>query len=358
MKLPISVFLYLGVLAASLSACKKKKDVLPEGEILLPRATTITDAEYSKKKDILVYVSTNPSQLNVFYTSQNKTDVIPLAFIPLSVSISMDANSVVVGHDAHLTHIDLNKKAVINTYDVTCEAFDIVLGNNNWAYVFPKRDQWQNIHCINLSNGNESLSTGSSMYAGSKAKLHPSGKFIYVTNNGLSPSDIDKYDIQGGKATWLYDSPYHGDYPIAGDLWFSEDGKRVFVKGQTTLRLSEEKNIDMTYNGTVGLDTIKNSYDQNKKIFSLDHSALSNKLYAISTDTLYWSGRPNMPYVWIYDASNLSYQKKISVKKFAGNPLTVIEPYFVFVNSKGDQIYVITKETESTTSEKWAIQVL
>jgi hypothetical protein len=341
-----------------LTACKKKKDVLPQGEILLPRNTEIIDAEYSKKKDILVYVSTNPSQLNVFYTSQNKTDVIPLTFIPMSVSVSMDANFVVVGHDAHLTHIDINKKLVINTYDVSCEALDIVLGNNKWAYVFPKRDQWSSIRCIDLANGKEILHTSHpALYAGSKAKLHPSGKYIYAANNFLSPSDIEKYDIQGGVAVRLYDSPYHGDYPAGGNLWFSEDGKRVFLKAQTTMKLSDDKTSDMLYNGTVGLDTLTNSYDQNRTIVSLDHSAAENKLYAISTDTIY-RNRPNLPFIWIYDATNLSYQRKISVLKFSSNPSSSIEPFFVFVNSKVNQLYVITKEMENSATAKWAIQVL
>ena len=72
------------------------------------------------------------------------------------------------------------------------------MANNKWAYVFPKDDQWEYVRCINLniSTDNEANSTGGSMYAGTKGRLHPSGKFIYGADNGLSPSDIEKYDIQ------------------------------------------------------------------------------------------------------------------------------------------------------------------
>jgi DNA-binding beta-propeller fold protein YncE len=278
----------LGIAALLISGCKKKKDPVPvpEGEVLLPRDVVITDAEYSKARDILVYVSTNPSQLNIFSPSENKTEAVKLDFSPMSVSVSQDGNFAAVGFDGHLSHIDLRAKRVINTYDVSCESLDIVL-NKDWAYVFPKRDQWQAVRSINLTNGQETLSSSAAIYAGTKARLHPSGKFLYATNNFVSPTDIQKFDIQTGPVVPLYDSPYHGDYPVEGDLWFSEDGKRVFLKGQTVMKLSENHDEDMRYNGSIRLDTIKNDVDNNHRIYSLDHSAARNKLYLITTDTLY-----------------------------------------------------------------------
>ena len=111
---------------------------------------------------------------------------------------------------------------------------------------------------MNLSTDNEAYSTGGSIYAGTKGRLHPSGKFIYGADNGLSPSDIEKYDIQNGVANMLYDSPYHGDYPMNGNLWFSEDGNRIFTRGKTVLKTSEFKSTDMYYNGTLNTDSNEN----------------------------------------------------------------------------------------------------
>jgi hypothetical protein len=309
---------------------------------------------------LLVYVSTNPSQLHVFKTGQNRTDHIPLDFVPISVSISPDGNFAAVGHDAHVSYVDLAKKVVVGKFDVSCKALDIVLANNKWVYVFPERDQWTTIRCIELATGKERMSDGHpSLWAGSLAKLHPSGKFIYVTNNGVSPSDIEKYDIQQGTAVRMYDSPYHGDYPIEGNLWFTEDGNRVFVRGQTTLKVSEDKSGDMIYTGTIGLDTVRNAYAPYNRIVALDHSLATNKLYVITTDTTY-RNKPNLPYIWFFDATNLSFQKKIPVKKVDGGVLSgaKIEPYFVFANSNGTKLFVITREQESVGVYKWAIQIL
>lgn len=349
----------LGVIALLLSGCKKKKDPEPvsEGEVLLPRDVVITDAEYSKARDILVYVSTNPSQLNIFSPSENKTETVKLDYSPMSVSISLDGSFAAVGFDGHLSHVDLKARRIINTYDVSCESLDIVL-HNDWAYVFPKRDQWEPVRSVNLTTGKESLSSPNAISAGTKAKLHPSGKFVYATSNDGSPTDIQKFDIQKGAVEPLYDSPYHGDYPVEGDLWFSEDGKRVFLKGQTVMKLSENRDEDMLYNGSIRLDTVKNDYDQTRRIYSLDHSVTRNKLYLITTDTLS-RDRPNLPYVFIYNATSLDYERKMVIKNTASPtvPGNYIEPYHVFINSKGDQIYVVTKEFEGA-DVKWAIQVM
>lgn len=340
-----------------LQSCKKSKDdVTPKGEITLTRDNIIIDAEYHKKRDLLVYATTNPSQLNLLYTESNKKETIDLGYLPMSVSISPDGNFAVVGHDGHLSHIDLDKRKVMNTFDVSCESLDIVYGSNT-AFVFPKRDQWSTIRRIDLSTGKETLSAYASIYAGSKGKLHPSGKSLYVTDNNLGPSDIHKFEIQTEIPKKLYDSPYHGDYEIGGDLWFSEDGNRVFVRGQTVLKLSDNQQTDLTYNGSIGLDTLKNTIAGYRKIMSLDHSAASNKLYVISSDTTY-KQRPNLPYIMVYNATNLDYLKLLPLKANVPANQQKLEPHFVFVNSKGTRLFVVTKELTSSTSAQWSIQVM
>jgi hypothetical protein len=70
----------------------------------------------------------------------------------------------------------------------------------------------------------------------------------------------------------LYDSPYHGDYPMNGNLWFSEDGNRIFTSGKTVLKTSEIKSTDMLYNGTLNIDS---------NIEWLEYSAGKNTLFVI-----------------------------------------------------------------------------
>ncbi len=320
-----------------------------EKKIML--TTDVIDAEYSKAKDILVYVSGTPSKINMYNDSLGTISSIDLVYPPTCVSVSSDGNTAVVGHDGNITYVDLNKKKIIKSYSVSCYALDIVLGNNKWAYVFPKVDQWENLRCVNLnlSNDNEVLQTGMSIYAGTKGKMHPSGNYIYGADNGLSPSDVEKFSIQNGAASYLYDCAYHGDYPFSGDLWFSEDGSRIFTRGKTVLKASTIQGQDMIYNGTITLES------NSSNIMWLDHSSIKNNIYLISNDGN-WNGT-NKPYIYVYNSANLVYKSKYALEKYlVGDKFYEATPYFVFCNSKGTRLLVLTKARGSGLENEWAIQ--
>ncbi|WP_264532040.1 BACON domain-containing protein [Flavobacterium sp. N502540] len=318
--------------------------------------TDVVDAEFSKSTNQLVYVSASPAAVNILTSASGTTQSIPLLYVPTCISISQDGKTAAVGHDAHITYIDLNTKSVINTYDISCYAIDIVLTSNKWAYVFPERDQRAQIRCVNLNipNNNENLHTGNQIYAGTKARLQPFTNYIYGANNGLTPSDIEKYSIQNGIAQYVYDSPYHGDYPMNGNLWFSEDGTRIFTRGKTVLKTSEIRNQDMIYNGKINTDS-------NSNIEWLDHSSAKNNLYLILTTGDSWTPK-KAPFIYVYNSSNLTYKKKIELEKYmiiSNNGVGKFydpEPYFAFSDSSGNNLFVITKATGAGLNKEWSFQ--
>ena len=318
----------------------------------------VVDAEYSKVRDELVFVSANPSSINIIKSGSQSIVSIPLVYTPTCVSISKEGDKAVVGHDGHITYVNLSAKTVIKTYSVSCEAIDVVLTNNKWAYVFPKENQWEYIRGVNLSlnSDNESNGSGTQIYAGTKARLHPLGKYIYGANNGLSPSDIEKFDFESGFAIKLYDSPYHGDYPMNGNLWFSEDGSRIFTRGKTVLKTSETKSQDMVYNGKINTDSSFINMEW------LDHSDEKNNLYTILSSGYSWSANRS-PYIYIYNSTNLSFKNKLDLEKFLvpstnGGTYYDAIPYFVFSNATGNSIMVVTKALNSGLEKEWAIQYI
>lgn len=327
---------------------------LIEQKIML--TTDVVDAEYNKVKDIMVYASSFPASVNVYHCTTGVTDQITLDFTPGCVSIAPDGETAVAGHDGHLSYIDLEAKSVIRTYDVSCDAIDIVISGNQWAYVFPRQDQWADVKSVDLSlpYNNELPGQGYSIYAGTLGRMHPSGKYIYGADNGLSPSDIEKYDIQNGGLSYMYDSPYHGDYSMGGNLWFSEDGSRIFTRGRTVLKTSEVENLDMLYNGTIPLANYC-------RIMWLDHSADKNNLYIISSGESYWDDE-NKPFIFVHNALNLTYKSSIPLEQyivvdnFGNGTYYDAEPYFVFSNSSGNKIYALTKAVGSGLINEWAIQ--
>jgi len=318
----------------------------------------VVDAEFSKVTNQLVYVSASPAAVNILSTNTGLIESIPLLYPPTCISISPDGKTAVIGHDRHISYINLTSKNITKTYPVSCYANDIVLGNNKWAYIFPLKGQSTFIRSINLSltNDNEYEHIGEKIYEGNKARLHPSGKYIYGAENSLSPMDIEKYDIQNGNAEYSYDSPYHGDYIMNGNLWFSEDGNRIFTRGKTVFKTSELRSQDMIYNGTINTET--NVYSP---IEWLDHSSVKNNVYLLLVADNNWIQK-KLPYIYVYNDSNLSFKNKIPLEQFlvskseSNKVFYDAEPFFVFSNSAGNNLFVIVKATGAGLAKEWAIE--
>jgi hypothetical protein len=326
-----------------------------EKKLMLPN--DVVDAEYAKATDLLVYVA-GDATLNIYHPDTKEISAVALSYIPTCVSVSPDGTKAVVGHDSHVTYVDLLTETVLTVNDVSCNALDIVLTNDGWVYVFPTQDQWTTIRCINVTTpyALETEHTGNNIYAGTKAKLHPSGKYVYGADNDLSPSDIEKYNIQNGTAQYLYDSPYHGDYAMNGDLWFEESGERLFTRAGTVFKTSEIQSLDMIYNGTI---TLEGNY---RTVAWLDQLDLKKELYLVLQEDS-WFNEPIIPYVYVYNSDNLTYITKRRLEDYSvvnGEEIVLFEakPYFVFAHSNGTRLYVITKAVGSGLSHEWAVQIV
>ena len=311
----------------------------------------IIDAEYDRIGNNLVVIIGN--KLFKLKPETKTADSVLLPLTGTCVSVGMNGQYAVVGHDGWISLVDLAAMRVDRTYPVSANALDVVLGPNNWAYVFPKVDQWQNIRCINLLTGTEMLNTGRQIYAGTKAKLHPSGNYIYGTNNGVSPSDAEKYDIQNGQANFLYDSPYHGQYAFSGDLWMSDDGSRMFTRGRNVFWLTTSQSSDMIYAGSVD--------GNNVGVQTLDHISLKNRVYAVYFDFLTQAPQNEIK-IFTGDFLNYLGTKPLPgflVKQGGVYQFVPSEGIFGFFNSTGTKFFTcVRSKIVSGSPVQWAIATI
>ena len=300
----------------------------------------VIDAEYVKSLDAIVMVSAQPNQLHLYDVSTHTDEVVDLNLAPSSVSVSPDGKSAAVSHNARISLVDLINLKLIKVLDVSADVSDVVLAGNGYAYAFPRTDQHVRIHNIHIESGVEEIDTSYSIYAGTVAKLHPNGEAIYGADNGLSPSDIEKYNILDGPAKYLYDSPYHGDYDMCGNLWFSEDGLRVFTKCGNVFYSSNVKEEDMVYNG---------SLEQIKAITDMSHVATVGKVLVIPETTRFDDTDQDIS-LHIYSYEFLGFERKITFPRFAAPTIINSQGHgrFVFVNSANSKIYVIVQANESS----------
>jgi hypothetical protein len=319
----------------------------------------VLDAEYDRVNDVLIIVSENPNQIRRFNITNNTEESLSLNNIPKCVSIGQGGNHAVVGHNGSFSYVNLNSMTLENNYPVSTDIFDIVLAPNNWVYITSNVSN-QKLRSVNLSNGQETLSQTNSApnYPNHvKAKLHPSGNYIYTTNEVI-PSDIYKYDITNGTAQYLYDSYYHGNYDFGKNFWFSENGNKIFANSKNVFSSSVIQNNDLVY-----LSSFEELVgDDNKVIDIMDINSVSNRICALFTynPDYYAFVRSNKIRIFntqLLNLSEIEIPKHRTINSNGEVSFRSSYGYFGFFNSNGTKFFVLVKYIDTNQSQ-WAIATI
>lgn len=312
----------------------------------------IIDAEYSEAMDRIVMVSAYPSSALYMLDPATGNELsISLDKPPSSVSLSPDGLQAAVGHDALITVIDLptlsNDEAEKTVLNVSADVLDVVHGGNGYIYAFPRRDQWESIRSVEIAANRETTSRSYSIYAGTVARLHPNGDRMYGADNGIYPSDIERYDLNSGTAEVSYDSPYHGEYAMCGNLWMHEGGLHIYTACGNVFRASNTRSQDMLYNGRLQLfDRGGNSY--NPKIISLSHSQEIGRISLLEESELdcdsFGSGEHCYTVFARYESSflNLLDRWALAPMEVAGSTYRQ-RGLFAFHSADGQNEYLLSK---------------
>lgn len=262
-----------------LSACKKEQDCpsSPEGPSAppqigfwsLPQQDSIVDAEYDRVHDRIVVVTANANRLAVIDPATHSVSSVDLNLAPQCVSVDPSGNTAVVGHNGWITTVDLNDATVTSVRTIPCNVWDVVTANG-WCHAFPVQGQWTNIFSMDLGSG--AVTPNSNIYEKMHAKLRPGSLQIYGLSGVVSPSDLWKFDASGGATGFLYDSPYHGDHPMGGNLWMSDDGTHIFTEEGSVFTATETEATDVLYSG---------SFTGTGHLRHLDHSSAAGRTCSI-----------------------------------------------------------------------------
>ena len=311
----------------------------------------VIDAEFNKPLNRIVMVASYPANALYVYDVATGTETRQLLNrLPTAVSISPDGLRAAVGHDALITVVDLatvgqpGAPAPI-VLNVSAVVFDVILDGRGYVHALPLVDQWVQVHTVHIATNTEYFSTGRSLRAGSRGRLHPSGDYIYDANNGVSPDDIEKWDIRGGAAVGMYDSPYHGDYGMCGNLWMHEAGTTIYTACGNTFRSSEVQAQDMVYSGALQLSP-SNFYGW--RIRSLSQSVAHDEIALIEAewyhcDIVPGSG-PCYEHVAFYESDFLNRLAVYSIAPVTVNNVAYAQRgLFVFHDAIGTNRYLLSR---------------
>ena len=327
------------------------RSTAPAGTVRCPLSACFSQTKYTNSRLAPTRHSPEPNRLNLISTADNAMTPVDLPQVPTSVSVGSDGLFAAVGHNASMSYVDLVAKSVLKTIPVTTDALDVVLAGNGRVYVSPRHDQWQTIRCIEIATGQETQSTGNLIYAGTVAGRHPNGAWMYGPDRGVTPEEIEKYDISAGIAAVVGGSPYHGEYPFCGNLWISEDGLRIFTACGAVLRSSSDRSSDMTYNGRL---------PKVSRIVALSHSAASGRIAAVVVHDSSASPSSTDSEVRFYSSADLSYQGSAPIPPFPGSGGD-FESHgrYVFLSDDGARQYVLVQAAETSgILNDWGVTTL
>jgi chitinase len=315
----------------------------------------IVDAEYSPALEAIVAISSSPPALHVLDPSTVKDQAVPLPASPVAVSVSPDGKQAAVAYDAFVSLIDLTVPSLLKTVATTCDAFDVVLGGNNFAYVFPNTDQWVDIHSVDFTTGTDHGQSNSvNIYEKTHAKLHPNGKSMYGSTGQLDPSDLEEYDVSQGVATTkvgVGEGPDFGEHEACGEVWMSLDGERVFSACGNVFNASLNAAQDLTYAGRIVSTATVSSYAAS--LLSVADSQNGN-VYTIEGATQTGFDEPpstsNDGVLNVFDYQYLSFQTTLPVPCIETTTgKHVPHARWVFASSDGSKLWVVLNVGAGTT---------
>lgn len=210
------------------------------------------DAEYSDALDRMVVVSDSPPMLRLLDAETGMEQTVALIKTPTAVSVEPGGLRAAVGYDGNVSLVDLQTMDLVVTYTVGAKVGDLFFGADNRVHSIPSAFQSVSLRTTDLATGQETSGTGI-LYGNTQGRLNPVRTGVaYGADRGLSPSDIERYDVASTPAALVRDSPYHGNYAMCGNLWFTDDGGTIITPCKNTFWSSDDPDVDMTYRANLG----------------------------------------------------------------------------------------------------------
>ena len=293
----------------------------PESITRLPY--DIVSAAYDKAFDKLILITADPNELHIYDPVTQYDRAVTLIRPPLSVSVRPDGRYAAVGHDGWVSYVDLQAATVVNVFQVITDVNSIILAGNGYMYLFSTRDRY--IYSFEISSG--TVTATSAAYSGSVPRLSRDGNYLYVGGNSFS-----KWSIAQGVASRIstMNAP-----STCGNLWLTEDGRRMFTACAKVYRVSSVPVEDLEPNGALSGAT---------SVTWADESVVKGSTAVIPGP----SSSPGAAQIQIYGDAFLDLTGSIPLPKFhVGSAQYSAYGQFVFWNRAATALIAIVKADAS-----------
>ncbi len=168
------------------------------------------------------------------------------------------------GDEGWIVEIDLASGELTRTILIDGNPWDIVATDHGYVIVSPSYGHVRELHAYDVETG--ALTGTSRASQRSNLSLHPSQNAVYLADQGVTPSDIERHDFdpRTGEFTARRDSPYHGGpFPMYGNVFAHPSGKYVITRGGGVYTSNPDSDRDMQFVRTLDFGWLEDvSFDE------------------------------------------------------------------------------------------------
>jgi hypothetical protein len=261
----------------------------------------VTDAVFDPIRPYL-YVSQKASKKVYFVNLQTGFVEQEFSFttMPESLALTPDGSRLFVAlltrdhssywwdgdHEGFIASFDLAARVKDREFHITEDPYDLVATSNGHLVVSSGSGQWTYMRAFDAVTGAETGAAANVRHQ-SRLTLHPSESRVYAANTDLSPSDIERYDLSpSGGLVRRWDSPYHGNHRMSGNVWASPLGDILITRGGDVFAVGATQATDMQYISGLSTGSITDlAWDvTHPTIFTIESAAV--RLYDLATRAL------------------------------------------------------------------------
>ncbi len=302
----------------------------------------IVEAEYNNKNNSLVMISSDKKKsLIVFYPETGKSESIAFPLTPTTFAIHPDGKRAIVGHNAYISIVNLEgtdgkPEKLGESFPVGFNVRSIIPTESNTVFVVPSYNSNGNVllRSVDIQERRENNGSDIAMPItknNAVLKKQPGQPFVYLVNNDDSVSILSiKEKTLGDSETFSFSQMY----TVREDLWFSEEGNRIFTKssGIFSTPTSEE--------GTVGY---RGSFEKVGRIKQMTHSTKCKKAVIISEE--------NDKAIKTFSEPFYSFLSEITMPSlFFNNREIVNSADFLFFKNTGEKVYIILNAEDDSSN--------
>ncbi len=296
---------------------------------------------YSSSLDEIIMISSNPNQLHIYNPVTQSDTAVNVPQSPMSLAISPDGNSALVGMNNQISLINLTTASTIKTSSVTIAVSSAVLGST-YAWLFSSG--YNPPVAVNASTGVVISSTNYNYYYTAAGALNKAGTSLYVAGNG----GMQDVDVSTGAFGAVSATGASG----CGPLWLSADGTRLYTGCATILHSSSITSADLTYLRTLPVAS--------STIVGLSESASAGRLAVISGNVTYPAVSTLDGEVQLFTTDYFNPAGTLQLSPFVTNTGSyAAHGKALFYNSASTSLYVVEQaDPSSNLIENFAVETI